>query len=107
MLQAPVTALAAIAAVAAVVASALGASPFVPIAAALALAAALVVDRFLAGLSAAIRFRDPAGVWFVPIHLVRNVAWVAAVFAWTARRLSGRLPAPAHSMRPRPDVGRV
>ncbi len=102
MLQGPVTALAIAAGAITIAAGAAGASWVGPASAALALAAALAVERFAAGLWAAVVFRDPAGLWFVPVHLVRNVAWVAAMTMWSARTAFGIRPRPVHSMRPRP-----
>jgi hypothetical protein len=107
MLQAPVTALALLATIGVGAARAIDAPAVVPASAAFALTAMLVLERFGAGLTAAVRFRDPAGLCFVPVHFVRNLAWVAALLAWSVRTLARRRPEPAHSMRPRPDLGRV
>ena len=71
---------------------------------ALGLVAALAVERFVAGARAALRFRDPAGWWFAPIHLLRDAAWATAVVTWAVRRARGAAPAPSDSMQPR-DVG--
>jgi hypothetical protein len=68
---------------------------------ALIIAGGLAVERLVAGIRAALRHRDAAGVLFVPLHLLRDVAWALAIVAWTARRLSGRVRNPAHSMRRR------
>ena len=102
MLQGPVTAFAIVAGTVAVAASTAGRSWIVPASTALALAAALAVERFSTGLWAAALFRDPAGLCFVPVHLVRNVAWVAAMAVWSARTVFGIRSRPVHSMRPRP-----
>jgi cellulose synthase/poly-beta-1,6-N-acetylglucosamine synthase-like glycosyltransferase len=107
MLQAPATGMAILATIAAVIAAAIGARPSVPAVTAVVLSAAIVVDRSAAGLSAAIRFRDTAGLWFVPVHLVRNLSWLAATITWIIRRLSGRQTTPSHSMRPRPGLSQV
>jgi hypothetical protein len=49
-----------------------------------------------------LRFNDATALLFVPLHLARDVVWVAAVLAWGIRRLR-RLPgSPSHSMQPRP-----
>lgn len=64
--------------------------------------AALVIERFAAGARAAMTFADPAGWWFVPVHLMRDLAWVAAVVMWSIRRLRGVAAHPSHSMHPRP-----
>ena len=61
--------------------------------------AALAVERLVAGIAAAVAFREPAGLGFAPVHLVRDAAWSAAVLVWTARRIRGRSPHPSHSMR--------
>ena len=107
MLQGPMTALAIAAGTIAITAGAAGASWIVPASAALALVAALTVERFAAGLWAAVVFRDPAGLWFVPVHMVRNLAWVAALGAWGARTIFGVRSRPVHSMRPRPAAARA
>lgn len=61
---------------------------------------ALVLERVAVGLGAAARFKESAGLWFAPVHLVRDLAWVAAVVIWSGRRLFARPRDPAHSMRP-------
>jgi glycosyltransferase involved in cell wall biosynthesis len=58
----------------------------------------LAVERVIAGVRAACTFRDSAGLWFAPIHLLRDVAWGLAIGVWTWRRLLGRRPRPSHSM---------
>ncbi len=67
----------------------------------------LAAERGVAGICAERRFRDAAGLWFVPIHLLRDIVWVGALLTWTARRLVGRTSRPSDSMRqavePRPD----
>ena len=62
------------------------------------LLAALTLDRAVAGAEAAWRFHDPAGLWFVPAHLLRDLAWVAALVVWSVRRFGGRAPKAWHSM---------
>jgi glycosyltransferase involved in cell wall biosynthesis len=62
------------------------------------LLAALTLDRAVAGAEAAWRFRDPAGLWFVPAHLVRDLGWVVALAVWSVRRFGGRAPKAWHSM---------
>jgi glycosyltransferase involved in cell wall biosynthesis len=59
----------------------------------------LGLERFIAGVRAVRTFRDSAGWWFVPIHLLRDVAWAMAIGVWTWRRLCGRPPHPSYSMR--------
>lgn len=66
-------------------------------------AAVLALDRIVAGLEAALRFRDRAGLAFAPIHLLRDLAWTAALLAWTGRRLAGGAARPRQSM-PRDPV---
>jgi len=63
---------------------------------------ALVAERLVAGMRAAIRFRDAAPLLFPVVHLVRDVVWVAAIATWCIRRLTGRSSVPADSMKPRP-----
>ena len=66
-----------------------------------ALLGGLAIERLAAGIAATWRFRDRAALVFPLLHLARDVAWVAAIVMWSARRLS-RLPSqPSHSMRPR------
>jgi len=62
---------------------------------------ALATERLLAGFSAARRFRDPTALLFPLVHLLRDLAWVAAMTVWTARRLARTPNVPMHSMRPR------
>lgn len=62
------------------------------------LLALLALDRLAAGIHAAVRFRDAAALGFLPIHLLRDVAWAAALVAWTTRRALGRPRRPGHSM---------
>jgi GT2 family glycosyltransferase len=62
--------------------------------------ALLALDRLAAGARAALRFRDRAGLGFLPAHLLRDAAWAAALAVWSARRLGGRTPDPSDSMKP-------
>jgi hypothetical protein len=64
------------------------------------LVGALVAERFVAGLIAAIGGRDRAGLWFVPVHLVRDVSWALAIVLWGLRRLRGAPAQPRDSMPP-------
>jgi hypothetical protein len=64
----------------------------------LALAGVLGVERLVAGIRAAVRHRDVAGLFFPPVHLLRDVAWALAIVAWSGRRLLGHRPRPDHSM---------
>ena len=72
-----------------------------PAAAAGALLAVLVLERLVAGARAAMAYKDSRGLLFVPIHLVRDLAWAAAIGAWLLRRLRGAEARPVNSMRPR------
>ena len=63
-----------------------------------ALVMLLAGERLVAGIRAALRFRDAGALIFVPAHLLRDLAWVAAVVVWTARRLRGRPRRPQDSM---------
>jgi hypothetical protein len=65
------------------------------------LLAGLIIERCAAGIAAARRFRTLTPLVFPALHLVRDLAWVAAIAMWLARRLGGRPSKPAHSMRPR------
>jgi succinoglycan biosynthesis protein ExoA len=72
-----------------------------PIAIAAALLGALALERLTAGGRAARRFGDRAAWLFPLLHLVRDLAWVAAIVVWLARRAARRPGRPSHSMRPR------
>jgi hypothetical protein len=106
MLHPVVMTIALVAAAAAVIMALSGgpAAPFALVAA--ALIGVLVVDRTIAGVKGAVRFRSAAPLFFPVFHMVRDVAWVAAIVAWAARRLTGRGSHPSHSMTPRP-AGRI
>jgi cellulose synthase/poly-beta-1,6-N-acetylglucosamine synthase-like glycosyltransferase len=62
----------------------------------------LALERTIAGMRAARRFNDPTPLLFPLLHLARDLAWVAAIVVWLARRLGGRPAKPSHSMHPRP-----
>jgi len=70
--------------------------------------AALAAERLVAGLRAAARFRDPAGLLFPIFHAARDLMWVAAIVTWSARRFGRERASPSHSMRVRraPKAGR-
>jgi hypothetical protein len=76
-----------------------GASPAPWALPALAVVGALGLERVVAGCRAARRFRDPAALAFAPVHLLRDLAWVAALAVWTGHRLARRPRRPIHSMR--------
>jgi hypothetical protein len=71
------------------------------------LVAGLALERLAAGIGAARRFGTLTPLVFPVLHLGRDLAWVAAIAMWLARRVGGRPPSPAHSMRPRASVGPV
>jgi hypothetical protein len=64
----------------------------------------LGLERLVAAVAAAWRFRTLTPLVFPALHLARDLAWVGAIVMWAARRLSGRPSKPAHSMRPRPEI---
>jgi hypothetical protein len=68
------------------------------------LVAGLALERFAAGISAARRFRTFTPLLFPVLHLGRDLAWVAAIGMWLARRVVRRPASPAHSMRARSGV---
>jgi len=105
MLHPILTALALAACAVAVVSSAAGAPWRAMAALGLALLAVLLIDRAVAGVAAARRFGSSTPLVFPVLHLARNLAWVAAMAVWTTRWLLGRRSNPAHSMRPRPQIG--
>src|SRR6185295_17608834 len=61
----------------------------------------LSVERLMAGIAAARRFRNPTPLIFPLLHFGRDLAWVVAIGMWLARQLGSRPSKPAHSMRPR------
>jgi hypothetical protein len=73
--------------------------------AAAALAGVLAVERLAAGVSAARRFDDRTALVFPILHLLRDLAWVAAILVWLARRLARRPLRPSDSMTPRAVYG--
>jgi GT2 family glycosyltransferase len=82
----------------AALASGVGVDARVPLALGLAIGVGLASERGVAGLRASLRFRDPAGLLFPVAHLLRDLAWVAALLVWLPRRAIRRAPAPGHSM---------
>ena len=91
---------------AAVIASLAGADAARFTAASLLVIGALIAERSVAAFGALRRWRDPAALLFPFAHLARNLAWVAAMICWCARRVAQRASLPSHSMRPRPDERR-
>ena len=68
-----------------------------------AIVAGLIVERLFAGLGVAWRSRDLAAVLFAPVHLVRDLAWIAAIAMWLTRRIAGLRSRPENSMAARPS----
>jgi GT2 family glycosyltransferase len=66
-----------------------------------ALIASLLLERTMAGVRAAFRFRDPTPLWFPLVHMLRDVAWICAIVVWVFRRLAGEGMKPAQSMQER------
>jgi GT2 family glycosyltransferase len=64
-----------------------------------ALLVALACERLVAGIQVSRRFQDLAGLGFVPVHLMRDVAWAFALVRWIADRLRGRSSRPSASMK--------
>ena len=104
MLHGPVMAAVLGLALTAAILRAAGVTAAVPALLAAVMLAGLSVERLIAGGRAAIAFGDRAGWAFVPVHLARDLAWVAALAIWSARRLRGVTSQPSHSMRPRAAV---
>ena len=65
------------------------------------LVSGLALERWIAGVAAARRYRTTIPLVFPFLHLCRDLAWVAAIAMWMMRRAAGRPPKPAHSMHPR------
>jgi len=76
----------------------LGLSPLPSLCTSGAIVAFLAGERLWAGALAWRKFRDPAAFFFVPAHLLRDLAWCAAILAWLAQRIVGRSPRPTQSM---------
>ena len=60
--------------------------------------ALLALERAIAGIRAWRLSDDVACLAFPAAHLLRDVAWSAAVAGWAARRVAGAVQAPQHSM---------
>ena len=58
----------------------------------------LTADRAVAGAQALLRFGDPACLAFPPVHLMRDLAWAAALLVWGGRKLLGKPGEPRDSM---------
>lgn len=61
----------------------------------------LSLERLAVGIRTARRFRDWTPLVFPALHLARDLAWVAAIAVWTARRVARHPAKPSHSMRSR------
>jgi succinoglycan biosynthesis protein ExoA len=59
----------------------------------------LALERLGAGVVAWRRFGDAAGLWFPVAHILRDLAWSAAIVAWLLRRMLRVRARPVHSMR--------
>ena len=101
MLHAPLMAMVCLLALLAAVLAIAGQPASAPALAALTLLAGLSAERLIAGVRAAVAYKDSRALLFVPIHLVRDLAWAAAIAVWLLRRLRGEQPRPIDSMRPR------
>ncbi|HSC25945.1 MAG TPA: glycosyltransferase [Vicinamibacterales bacterium] len=98
MLHAPVM-LAVLILLLAAVGQASGLAPEAPFAkAAAGLAGLVVVERLVAGIAAWRCTGDPAPLAFPAVHLLRDLAWAAAITLWAARRAAGAGRSPQHSM---------
>jgi cellulose synthase/poly-beta-1,6-N-acetylglucosamine synthase-like glycosyltransferase len=69
------------------------------------LLAMLALERGWAGGRAWRRWREPAALGFPVVHLMRDLAWIAACVVWLSRRLRGAPSSPAHSMAARRGAG--
>ncbi len=65
---------------------------------ALSIVATLAAERTIAGIRAWRLSGDSVGLAFPVVHLLRDVAWAAAIVMWSSRRLTARRGTPAHSM---------
>jgi len=107
MLHAPLMAVALAAVLSSAFLLAVGGRWDVTAAVAAAIIAALGVERLVAGIRAAVAFRDATPLLFPVVHCARDTAWAWAIVVWGARRLRGFASHPSHSMRPRHALGRV
>lgn len=98
VLHAPLM-LAAVLATAAAMGAALLALPWqLPALVGAAILCLLAAERFVAALRAARLVGDPAALFMVPAHLLRDLAWAWAIVVWGWRRIRRRPPSPRHSM---------
>jgi cellulose synthase/poly-beta-1,6-N-acetylglucosamine synthase-like glycosyltransferase len=101
IVHAPIMALAVVGLVAAAILKLVGYASVPVLAVSAGLIGLLAAERFAAGILAIRRFGKGTGLLFPVVHLVRDLAWTAAIAVWVCRRLRGRSARPAHSMRPR------
>jgi glycosyltransferase involved in cell wall biosynthesis len=66
---------------------------------------ALITERAVAGINAWRHTRDRSALAFPLTHIVRDVAWSAAIVAWLGRWALKRERAPGHSMFSPPRLG--
>jgi hypothetical protein len=78
--------------------SMIGGRPQYVVVGASAIVAGLIAERLAAGVQAAWRSQDLAGLWFPVVHLVRDLAWVTAIVVWVGRRIAGLRSRPENSM---------
>src|SRR5206468_11918828 len=60
--------------------------------------ALLAAERGAAAVRAWRRFGNRTALHFIPVHLLRDLAWTAAILVWLARRMLRRPRRPGHSM---------
>lgn len=70
-----------------------------------AIGAGLCIERFCAGVQAWRRTGDRTALAFAVTHLVRDIAWSAAITVWLARYVFRRERGPGHSMLPYARIG--
>jgi glycosyltransferase involved in cell wall biosynthesis len=78
-----------------------GGNPAALVTGAAALLGGLAVERLAAGARAVRQSGDRAGWLFMPLHLLRDLAWMWAIGVWLFRRIRGVPVRPRHSMQPR------
>ena len=73
----------------------------------LALLGLLIGERLLATGRSYWRTTDVAVTLFVPVHLLRDLAWLTAIVVWSSRRLRGHPSRPQESMQRGDDCRRA
>ena len=94
-------------ALSALVLAACGLSAVIPATAAAVLVAVLIAERLVVGIRTAVQRHDASALLFPVVHLLRDLAWAAAILRWTSRKIHGRTSRPAHSMHPRGTIDPV